>query len=598
MGEVFEAFDTVLEGELVALKILREELCSDERHAKRFLREVQLTRKVTSPCVVRTFDAGRVGTQLYFTMELVEGHTLKEHVQRQRLNWRESLEIVLQIAEGIAAIHEAGIIHRDLKPSNVIVTDSGVVKIADFGVARPGESDLTGQHEVVGSTPYMAPEVWLGRDVGPAADLYALGVLWFWLLTNELPFDAASAAEAMTRHLQYVPVPPHVSDPQIPEWVSATVMLLLRKEPAERPNSARKLAAQLRELLHEDDPTTKTDLPQVEDLSESVGYFPEGITSLDESDDWAVATGSALSDPAPALESPELPAEAVGIGKSRAGALGVFGTQRTTSVWWPVLRMAGAMLFVAPLAWFALLPALRYLSSFPLLGSEGPVSWYLVLLSAVAPFAVAVLLAVLPVAVCVIGRGSWGRLTGSLFDAARVVLLLVGTAALLLLSDIAWSLQLMDLPFTRAVALQASTSLLTNLQRVLLLQPTAESVHVGIIGQLPAVMASRVVSWWQLSGYYLMLGGYLATLLWMSVPRRVRNERSRAHLLLLSTALSGVCIGLGAALSQLLRFAFTTLDEAQRQLITALGNWGCVTLLLGAVTVVSYVRSSKPTSSD
>lgn len=237
MGKVYLAEDTML-GEEIALKILLRDLSRDEKHAQRFLREVQLTRRVTSPYVVRTFDAGRSSEDLFFTMEYVPGNSLKERIRAGSTDLLENLRIVGEICLGLSAIHQADIIHRDLKPGNVMLSESGVVKIADFGIARPESSELTGLNEVVGSAAYMAPEVWRKQDIGPLADLYSLGVLTYEVLTDRVPFDGESAANIMFSHLQTRPQPPIEVRPDVPLWASDLVMRLLEKRPEARVQSA------------------------------------------------------------------------------------------------------------------------------------------------------------------------------------------------------------------------------------------------------------------------------------------------------------------------------------------------------------------------
>jgi serine/threonine protein kinase len=249
MGAVYLAVDSMLGDDEVALKVLHSQLCKNEKHTKRFLREVQLTRKVTHPNVVRTFDAGRENGRLYFTMECAEGVTLKEKLQAGPFDLHEAASILREIAKGLYAIHEADIIHRDLKPGNVILTPDGFVKITDFGVAKPGVSDLTGHNEIIGSIPYMAPEVWVGRNVGPAADLYALGVLAYEMITGHLPFEGDSPAELMCKHIEARPIPPVDSRPETPVWLNALTMKLLEKEQENRPKGAADVVLFINECL-------------------------------------------------------------------------------------------------------------------------------------------------------------------------------------------------------------------------------------------------------------------------------------------------------------------------------------------------------------
>lgn len=255
MGRVYLARDTVLNDELIALKVLHNSYSRSKRQVQRFLREVQLSRKVTHQNVIRAFDAGLESGRLYFTMEYVDGSTLKDELsQRGSCMPEEAAETMIQVCQGLYAVHQAGIVHRDLKPANILRTKDGVIKITDFGVARPDFSELTAHDEVVGSTAYMAPEVWTGKDVGPAADMYALGVTFFEMLTGDLPFDADSPAELMWKHLE-APAPLITEfNPAFPEWLSKIIQFLLLKDLNHRPCSALEVSEYLRRCLDEDLP--------------------------------------------------------------------------------------------------------------------------------------------------------------------------------------------------------------------------------------------------------------------------------------------------------------------------------------------------------
>lgn len=241
MGKVYLCLDTMLGDERLALKVLHPDLCRDEKHTKRFLREVQLTRKVTHPNIVRTFDVGTYKDRFFFTMEFAEGITLKDKIEGSPLDAQTTVQIIREICRGLAAIHEADIIHRDLKPGNVIITSQGAVKITDFGVARPGLSELTAYNEVVGSVAYMAPEIWSGKNVSPATDIYALGILTYRMITGVLPFDGEAPAEVMCKHLETKPTPPQELARETPLWLNNLIFHMLEKDPAKRPSSARQL---------------------------------------------------------------------------------------------------------------------------------------------------------------------------------------------------------------------------------------------------------------------------------------------------------------------------------------------------------------------
>lgn len=240
MGHVYLAHDTQLGGEAIAVKVLHSELNTKGAHRERFLREVQLTRKVTDQHVIRTFDVGNDGDKLFLTMEYVQGVSLREWLEGNRSH-TEIARLIEQICDGLSAIHKVGIIHRDLKPSNILVTPEGEIKIADFGIARPKNSELTHHNEILGSAQYMAPEVWRGRDVQIGTDLYALGVIWYELVTGILPFDGEGPAEIMSKHLNANVVHPAEIVDGVPRWVDSLIVQLLSKEIERRPKDAAKL---------------------------------------------------------------------------------------------------------------------------------------------------------------------------------------------------------------------------------------------------------------------------------------------------------------------------------------------------------------------
>lgn len=238
MGQVFLAVDQLLDNDYVALKILHKDLSSDERHAQRFFREVAINRRINHPNVIKTFDIGKEPQFLYLTMEYVAGKTLKDLIETGPLSINAVLHYLDQILQGLDAVHNAEVIHRDLKPANILITTNDTVKISDFGVARPGESEITAHDEIIGCAPYIAPEVWLGKSVSVRSDLYALGIIIYEMLTGELPFDGNSPAELMNHHLESHVYPPQRLRPEIPHWLNELVVSLLAKTPEHRPSTA------------------------------------------------------------------------------------------------------------------------------------------------------------------------------------------------------------------------------------------------------------------------------------------------------------------------------------------------------------------------
>jgi len=250
MGMVYRALDREL-GEQVALKILRSELVSDAASVERFKREIRLARHISSKHVVRTYDIGDRDGVYFLTMEYVHGITVRELLHtRGRLGVEPTLAIACQLAYSLAAAHEQGVVHRDIKPENLLLDSAGVLKVMDFGVARPtgGPSSLTEVGLLVGTPSYMAPEQLFGEDFDQRADLYAAGVVLFECLTGRLPFEANSPVALIAKVLRDPAPAPSSLDPDIPAGVSDVVLHLLAKDPAHRTASAAELARVLTQL--------------------------------------------------------------------------------------------------------------------------------------------------------------------------------------------------------------------------------------------------------------------------------------------------------------------------------------------------------------
>ncbi|HEX7153528.1 MAG TPA: protein kinase [Thermoanaerobaculia bacterium] len=249
MGEVYEARDAYLE-ENVALKIVRPELAPDDRALLRFKREIQLARKVTHPNVCRIFDVSQSESSIAFvSMELLSGETLAERLDRTgRLPVEEALPIVRQLAEGLAAAHDAGIVHRDFKSANVMLVGSRAV-ITDFGLAlQTGErSALTDPGTMMGTPDYMSPEQVESGDVSAASDVYALGIVMFEMVTGKLPFHGNTAyATAMSRLQKAAPTPRTLVPALDAKWESV-ILRCLERDPSRRFTSSREVVRALEE---------------------------------------------------------------------------------------------------------------------------------------------------------------------------------------------------------------------------------------------------------------------------------------------------------------------------------------------------------------
>ncbi len=249
MAEVYRARDEVL-GRDVALKVLRGGCGGGEEFVGRFKREARSAAALSHPNIVPVYDQGRSedGTH-YIAMECVTGGTLKERIlERGPLPPGEAVGISLHISRALAAAHRRGIVHHDIKPRNILLTESGVPKVADFGIARAaGSSGVSGSctGQVFGTAKYMSPEQARGEPASPGSDLYSLGVVLYEMLTGEAPFDDPNPLLLAEMHLEEPPRAPSETAPEIPGELDALVLVLLSKSPA----SAAELAGRLERLL-------------------------------------------------------------------------------------------------------------------------------------------------------------------------------------------------------------------------------------------------------------------------------------------------------------------------------------------------------------
>jgi eukaryotic-like serine/threonine-protein kinase len=247
MGEVYLAHDGVLERD-VALKVLRSQYAGDEEFAERFRREARSAASLSHPNIVQVYDRGETedGTS-YIAMEYVPGGTLKEQIGRRGpFGDRETAAVGAQIADALGAAHERGMIHRDIKPQNVLVTALGNLKVTDFGIARAASAvTSSASGAIFGTAGYISPEQAMGEPVGPASDLYSLGVVLYEMLTGELPFTADNSIAVCMKHVNEPPRPPKLLNPNIPEGMNALVLMLLAKHPTDRYGSAMELLTDL-----------------------------------------------------------------------------------------------------------------------------------------------------------------------------------------------------------------------------------------------------------------------------------------------------------------------------------------------------------------
>lgn len=250
MSTVMLAFDQRLE-RYVALKLLAEHLADDPTFVSRFRREALAAARLIHPNIVQVYDFGldRDSNQHFIVMEHVSGHSCAELLRdRGHLDVAQVIEVVGQACRGLDYAHRNGVVHRDVKPGNLLVSDSGVTKLADFGIARAAnQSSITQVGSVLGTAAYLAPEQARGEVAGPRADLYSLGVVTYQLLSGRLPYEAASLAELALKQQRELPRPLLQLNPGVPAELAEAVAIAISIDPEDRPADAAELGELLRD---------------------------------------------------------------------------------------------------------------------------------------------------------------------------------------------------------------------------------------------------------------------------------------------------------------------------------------------------------------
>ena len=245
MADVYKARDTVLD-RVVAAKVLHSQFAEDREFVVRFRHEAQAAGKLSHPHIVGIYDVGHDGDTYYIIMEYVAGETLKEYIaEHEQIPTDTAIRIAMEIGSALQDAHENGIIHCDVKPHNILLTESGSVKVTDFGIARAiNSSNITIRESVLGSVHYLSPEQAAGDTITEKTDMYSLGIVLYEMLTHRLPFNGDTAVSIALKHIQEDITPPSRYNPSIPPLLEEAVMTALRRDPAKRyPSIAEFMAA-------------------------------------------------------------------------------------------------------------------------------------------------------------------------------------------------------------------------------------------------------------------------------------------------------------------------------------------------------------------
>ena len=246
MATVYKARDTIL-NRYVAVKVLRDEFTTDEEFIKRFNTEAQSAARLTHPNIVSVFDVGQEYNIYYIVMELIQGKTLKQIISEEgALPWKWTVNIAIQICSALEMAHRNGIVHRDIKPHNIIITEDGIAKVTDFGIAKAvSNSTITAFGTTIGSVHYFSPEHARGGYTDAKSDIYSLGVVMYEMITGKVPFDADTPVSVALKHMQEEPVEPMQLNSRVPEAVNKIILKAMRKDASERYSSATEMMKDL-----------------------------------------------------------------------------------------------------------------------------------------------------------------------------------------------------------------------------------------------------------------------------------------------------------------------------------------------------------------
>ncbi len=252
MAVVYKARCRLL-NRFVAVKILRAEFINDEEFVKRFRIEAQAAASLSHPNIVSIFDVGQEDDIHYIVMEYIDGITLKDYITRKGvLPWKEAVRIGIQICSAIEQAHKNHIVHRDIKPHNILITQEGIAKVTDFGIARAvSSSTITMVGSTIGSVHYFSPEQARGGFTDEKSDLYSLGIAIYEMVTGKVPFDGETPVAIALKHIQNTAEAPSAINPSIPKGLNDIIMKAIRKEQNARYPNASEMLSDLQRILRE-----------------------------------------------------------------------------------------------------------------------------------------------------------------------------------------------------------------------------------------------------------------------------------------------------------------------------------------------------------
>lgn len=239
MANVYKATD-VLDNRIVAVKILKREFSESDEFLRRFRNESKAIAVLSHPNIVKIYDMGFSEKLQYIVMEYIDGITLKEYIDSERvLNWKDAVHFIIQILRALQHAHNRGIVHRDIKPQNIMLLTDGTIKVMDFGIAKfAREESMTATDQAIGTVHYISPEQARGDVTDEKSDIYSVGVMFYEMLTGQKPFDTDNPVSIAVMHIKNIPVRPRDINPNIPSGLEEIIMHAMEKDAENRYQTA------------------------------------------------------------------------------------------------------------------------------------------------------------------------------------------------------------------------------------------------------------------------------------------------------------------------------------------------------------------------
>ncbi len=308
MAEVYKGVD-VIDNKPVAIKILKKEYAENEEFLRRFRNESKAIAVLSHPNIVKIYDVGFSDKLQYIVMEYIDGITLKEYIEEERvLTWKDTVHFVIQILRALQHAHDKGIVHRDIKPQNIMMFSDGTIKVMDFGIAKfAREEGKTATDQAIGSVHYISPEQASGAVTDAKSDIYSVGAMMYEMLSGRKPFDSDNPVAIAVMHMHDIPERPRAINPDIPDGLEEIILKAMEKAPADRYSNTGEMIADIEKFKSNPSMTFGYYREEGVDDNADTQYYAAGNIELPPADEAPVAHKPAYAGAAVAAEGGRYP---------------------------------------------------------------------------------------------------------------------------------------------------------------------------------------------------------------------------------------------------------------------------------------------------